>query len=220
MRRSLFLLLLNVVVARFCSAQVVPVSKEPMHHNVFENSFLRVLDVHVLPGDTTLFHKHETPSVFIVLTPVKTGSEVIIEDGKSTALSKDAAISFESFARSPRVHRVWNEDSIEFHVMDVEILNKDPRDIQSYPTQPGLRLLFDEKTVRGYRLTLNPNSKITVPSPGPSLVVCLDNGLKNVKLNKTSLWKKGDFLFLPAGEQLVFDNKDEASFSFAVIEIK
>src|SRR5436190_20766638 len=104
MIRSVILLLLNVVVARFCSAQVVPVSKEPMHHNVFENSFLRVLDVHISPGDTTLFHKHETPSVFIVLTPVKTGSEVKIEDGKSTALSKDAAISFESFSRSPRVH--------------------------------------------------------------------------------------------------------------------
>ena len=77
-----------------CLAQV-PVSQEPKHHNVFENSFVRVLDVHLLPGDTSLFHKHETPSVFIVLNPVKTGSEVIIEDGASTALLKDSAISFE-----------------------------------------------------------------------------------------------------------------------------
>src|SRR6187200_2749079 len=115
-------------LSKFCHAQI-PVSQEPKHHNVFENSYVRVLDVHLLPGDTSLFHKHETPSVFIVLNPVKTGSEVIIEDGTSTALLKDSAISFESFSKSPRIHRVWNADATKFHVMDVEIVTKIQRNI-------------------------------------------------------------------------------------------
>ena len=40
-----------------CHAQI-PVSIEPRHHKVFENEYVRVLDVHIVPGDTTLFHKH------------------------------------------------------------------------------------------------------------------------------------------------------------------
>src|SRR5688500_16270276 len=82
-----YFLLVFIIQVLLCSAQtVVPVKDEPMHHNVFENSFIRVLDVRVRPGDTSQFHKHETPSVFIVLHPVKTGSEVKMEEQKATAL--------------------------------------------------------------------------------------------------------------------------------------
>lgn len=77
--------------------------------------------MHVPPGDTSQFHKHETPSVFSVLTPRKTGSEVIKEEAKATALAKDASISFEGFYTTPRIHRVWNEDTAEFHVMGYRI---------------------------------------------------------------------------------------------------
>src|SRR5690242_16062911 len=112
-----------VVLYQGMAAQV-PVRQEPLHHNVFENAWVRVLDARIQPGDTTQFHKHETPSVFIVLKEVKTGSQVIQEEQDSTALRGDSVISFESFATTPRIHRVWNEDSTEFHVMDIELLSK------------------------------------------------------------------------------------------------
>lgn len=86
--KPFLLLLIFMVHACMCrSQQVVPVRDEPMHHNVFQNEYIRVLDVRIRPGDTSQFHKHETPSVFIVLHPVKTGSEVRIEEQKATALS-------------------------------------------------------------------------------------------------------------------------------------
>jgi hypothetical protein len=215
-----FLPLVFLGSALFSAAQVIPVSKEPMHHNVFENDLLRVLDVHVPPGDTSLFHKHEIPSVFVVLTPVKTGSEVTMEDGTSTALVKDASISFESFSRSPRIHRVWNADSIEFHVMDIEILNREPKSSALPASGSGLRLLFDEQTVRGYRLSLNAHSKFAFPAGNPLLVICLNDGLKDVSANKTSFRKKGDFLFARAGEAMELINGGAAAYSFAVIEVK
>ena len=109
--------------------EAIAVSKEPLHKKVFENNYLRVLDVHIAPGDTTLFHKHETPSVFISLHPVKTGSQVIIEDGAATVLSLDRRITFEGFYKSPRIHRGWNADTSVFHVMDIEVLTKGDKDI-------------------------------------------------------------------------------------------
>ncbi len=198
----------------------VPVSKEPRHHNVFENAFVRVLDVHVPPGDTTQFHKHETPSVFIVLTPVKTGSEVVIEEIKSTALSKDATISFEGFYEKPRIHRVWNEDTVEFHVMDVEILNKKQHRISSPIQQNAFQLLYDEKPVRTYRLILNEGRNVLLQTESPFLIVGLSEGLKNVRVNKKLFSKKGDFLFIPPGHSIQFTNKDQQSSSFAILELK
>jgi hypothetical protein len=215
-----YLLLIAMLTSGTMCMSQLPVSKEPMHHNVFENSYLRVLDVHLAPGDTSLFHKHETPSVFIVLNPVKTGSEVIIEDGASTALLKDSAISFESFARSPRIHRVWNADTSEFHVMDVEILNKDHRDIGPTTKSADFRLLFDEQSLRGYRVTLKAGGKISLPASYPYLVVCLNDAASNAIINKKVFIKKGDYLFIKPGEKISFNNKGKQAYSFAVIEVK
>jgi len=201
------------------SAQV-PVSKEPKHHNVFENAFVRILDVHLRPGDTSLFHKHETPSVFIVLNAVKTGSEVTMEEAKATALANDASISFEGFYIKPRIHRVWNEDTSEFHVMDIEILNKQPHNIEAPLDKKGLRLLFDEKPVRTYRLTLERGSLLAVQRNSPILVIGLTDSPTDVNVNTKSFSRKGDFLFIPAGQSIRFTSKNHNPFSFAVLEFK
>jgi hypothetical protein len=201
-----------------CSGQM-PVSKEPMHHNVFENSFVRILDVHLLPKDTSLFHKHETPSVFIVLTAAKTGSEVTMEEVKATALRGDATISFEGFYITPRVHRVWNEDTSEFHVMDVEILNKKPQKMGSPLQQKDFKLLFDEIPVRAYRLTTPRGRNIKLRTESPYLVIGLSDGTGNAIVNKKLFHKKGDFVFIPAGRFMEITNKEEP-YSFAVLEFK
>ena len=115
-------------IIRICHAQV-PVSMEPRHHKVFENEYVRVLDVHIVPGDTSLFHKHELPSVFIVLSNAKTGSELISEGTMTNAPVTYGNIWFDGFYSKPRIHRVWNNDTVEFHVMDIELLNKAYKDI-------------------------------------------------------------------------------------------
>lgn len=163
----------------------IPVSKEPRHHNVFENAWVRVLDVHIRPGDTSYFHKHETPSVFIVLNNVKTGSDVIIEEKKTNAQVTFGNIWFEGFYTRPRVHRVWNEDTSEFHVMDVELVNRRTRPSPEgkgpidRPIDPPIKdsafqLLFDELPVRGYLLNLQPLTHFSLQErAAPVLVVLL-----------------------------------------------
>jgi len=206
------------IYVSYCSAQV-PVSEEPMHHNVFTNAYVRVLDVHIQPGDTTQFHKHATPSVFVVLHPVRTGSEVIQEEAKATVFQKDASITFEGFYKTPRIHRVWNEDTSEFHVMDIEILNKDPHTITDTLQQP-FQLLFDEKPVRTYRLNIDNNNTISVSSKEPMLVISLTDAQQTVSVNDKSFNKKGDFLFVPPGSPLEITNKNNQHFSFAVLQFK
>jgi hypothetical protein len=110
MRQILFAFLLMSVL-KIDAQDAIAVSKEPLHKNVFENQYVRVLDLHIAPGDTTLFHKHETPCVSISLHPVRTGSQTIVDDKSAKVPSLDRRITFEGFYQSPRIHRVWNRDT-------------------------------------------------------------------------------------------------------------
>ena len=113
------ILLLAGLLLSLAARTQVQVSEEPRHHKVLANEWVRVLDVHIPPHDTSLLHKHSTPSVFIVLSNTRTGSQVLVEPGKPSFA--DGNIWFESFRDTPRIHRVWNEDTVEFHVMDIEL---------------------------------------------------------------------------------------------------
>jgi quercetin dioxygenase-like cupin family protein len=194
----------------------IPVSREPMHHRVFENKWVRVLDVHIPPGDTSLFHKHETPSVFVVLSNTKTGSEVIIEPRKIQLTAGN--IWFEGFYDKPRIHRVWNSDTTEFHVMDIELPNRENA-VADSPIA-GLALLFDEKPVRGYRVSLSAGSDLQLGERKlPVLIINLRETGK-LTVNGKQLIGKGDFTFIPAGTRLLFSNQKDKSAELALFELK
>jgi quercetin dioxygenase-like cupin family protein len=218
MRRILFLFLLTPVL-QINAQEAVAVSKEPLHKNVFENEYLRVLDVRISPGDTTQFHKHETPSVFISLHPVRTGSQVIVEDGSATVLSLDRRITFEGFYKSPRIHRVWNEDTSVFHVMDVEVLTKGDKKMEAPIALAEFKQLFDATPVRTYRVTLKSNQDLEIKRSSAVLVVGLNDAGK-VMVNEKSILREGDFLFIPPSEKIKLINKEPKEYSFALLELK
>jgi len=202
-----------------CSHAQVQVSQEPRHHNVFENAWVRVLDVHIPPGDTSLIHKHSTPSVFLILSNTKTGSEVIVEPEKPTF--NDGHIWFEGFYTTPRIHRVWNSDTTEFHVIDMELVNKNPKVIEGPMKNAALNMQFDEKPVRCYRLTLPANATIRLPRRKAAIMlVGLFNTTKDVQVNGKAFVKKGDYLFVGAGSEIGLINKDAVDQPFALFELK
>ena len=197
----------------------VPVYKEPMHHLVYQNNFVRILDVHVPPGDTTLFHKHETPSVFIRIKNAKTGSEVIMEEQQSPVLVGNDTLSFEGFYSTPRVHRVWNSDTTAFHVMDVELLNRHPKAANTHLRRPDISLLIDAKPVWVYKLDLKNGARFPVRSANPLLVVALTH-CGHVSVNTKRFQKASQFLFVPAGKQTVFSNSGKERERLAILEFK
>jgi hypothetical protein len=217
--KSFLVLFWTISVLQTRAQEAVPVSKEPLHKKVFENEYVRVLDVQIAPGDTTLFHKHETPSVFISLHPVKTGSQVIMEEGKATALSLDRTITFEGFYKSPRIHRVWNADTSVFHVMDIEVLTKGNKDAGEAIQGEAFKQLFNATPVRAYRLTLKGKQDVEIKRKTAVLLVGLNEG-SNATVNKRSFTKQGDFLFIPPSENIKLVNKAVDECSFALLELK
>jgi len=212
-----FCLLLNV----FCQAQI-PVSQEPRHHKILENDHLRLLDVHIPPGDTSMIHIHATPSVFVVINNVKTGSQVISEEDHSKSpIPHFGNIWFEGFYEKPRIHRVWNSDSAEFHVMDIELTNKNYVKIDEPIKQAPFTFLFDEKPVRAYRLDLQPAADIPIlADKADILIILLTDSATSVHANRKDFHKKGDFLYISSGTNLGLTNGGHEKATFAFFELK
>lgn len=127
----------------------VPVRQEPLHKVAFENQYLRLLDVTISPGDTSLYHIHATPSVFVILSDTRISSQ---ERGGEWVASTTAAGTawYRGFSPDPQVHRVCNADSSEFHVNDIEILSSfHAANIPETKALP-IPLLFENEKVYAY----------------------------------------------------------------------
>jgi hypothetical protein len=221
MKESMGFTWICIVLNGICMAQV-PVSKEPRHHNILENDHVRLLDVHIPSGDTSQIHIHATPSVFVILSNVKTGSQVISEeDHTNSPIPHFGNIWFEGFYEKPRIHRVWNSDTSEFHVMDIELTNKNYITIDPPIQQESFTFLFDEKPVRAYRLNLRPASKISVmASKADILTILLTDSVESIHANEKSFHRKGDFLYIPSGTSFEMRNGGLAKAEFAFFELK
>ncbi|HVU98028.1 MAG TPA: hypothetical protein VHE34_22545 [Puia sp.] len=213
------MLLLSGLILSLAARTQVQVSEEPRHHKVLANEWVRVLDVHVPPHDTTQMHKHSTPSVFIVLSNTRTGSQVLVEPGKPSFA--DGNIWFESFQDKPRIHRVWNEDTVEFHVMDIELPHV-PGSFGKVVDPPFSKLLFDAKPARVYRLTLPAGQHEALPrSQAPILVISLSGPGANGTVNRQPFTKKGDYLFLSGNSPVaIANNSPTDDQQFAVLYLK
>jgi hypothetical protein len=61
-------MLLLVSTSRVFAQEPVPMHEEPRHRLVLTHQQLRVMDVRIRPGDTTLFHVHDVPALYVAVS--------------------------------------------------------------------------------------------------------------------------------------------------------
>jgi len=220
--RIQFLFFALLVSLSVLQAQV-PVHKEPRHRPVFENNEIRILNVLLPPNDTTQYHIHTTPSLFIFFTNTTTGSQL---QGREETIGTSNAghLLFENLAApNIRIHRVWNVDKDTFHVMDVELLYKDGRFTQKPLTIPNLKLAIDTPWVRAYRLTLVKGNEFKLENEKQSFVlVSLD--ASNVQIlkegkNQNQTLKQGHFFDVKRKLPFYIKNIGNVAAEFALLEL-
>jgi hypothetical protein len=204
------------------SAQV-QVRNEPRHHNVFENRFARILDVYLAPGDTTLYHMHNTPSVFIVFTNTNVGSQLIGKQSQKGA-NITGEVSYDSL-NTPRIHRVWNEDTSWFHVMDIELISTRSKTNIAVLQNPGLKLLFNKQQVIGYNLELKATDNLQLPASenGYLLISKSGSGAVEFKINdavQDRIMKPSHYIWLAAGKNLSVKTTDDQPAKFVLLQFK
>lgn len=219
----LLFLLQSLVFPVLC--QEVPVSKEPRHHPVFENKKVRILNVLLPPGDTSLYHLHSTPSVFISLSTTKTAAQLKGSQPSPFGQSTQGNIWFENLAPPhTRIHRVWNEDKFVFHVVDVELFTDEAPFSDKALSLSHCLLITDTPWVRVYRINLDRNDKIEIAKQNnPFVLIAINDASAEVFLNNKKVKgtaRAGDFLWINARDKIAINNKQEKKASFALLEVK
>jgi len=206
-------------------AQEVPVSKEPRHHPVFENKKVRVLNVLLPAGDTSLYHLHSTPSVFISLSTTKTAAQLKGAQPMPFGLSTQGNIWFENLnPPHTRIHRVWNEDTSTFHVVDAELFTDDSPFTNKPLTLSHAGIIIDTSWVRVYKIELSKDDKLDFAKSRSSFVlITINNAITDIFQNDRQISDKfheGDFLWINAGDRISITNKQSDKATFALLEIK
>jgi quercetin dioxygenase-like cupin family protein len=108
-----FLIVLSLIAAGWAGLAAaqseVDITGEPHHHLVFENKLVRVFDVTVPPGETTLIHRHNHDYVYVTLGAAdldnrvegKQSARVQLQDGETRFLAGNFAHAVRDLASTP-----------------------------------------------------------------------------------------------------------------------
>lgn len=99
----------------------VPVQFEPHHHFVFQNQFVRVLDVTMPVGDPSLLHTHVNDNVSVDLSGDKSQAQPMGGDWQPEGDVVHGRAAFHKAAGQPYSHRVRSSGALAYHVIDIEI---------------------------------------------------------------------------------------------------
>ena len=216
-KSAIFLAIILCFSGRLCAQ--VQVREEPRHRIALENKYVRLLDVRIAPGDTTLFHIHSTPSLFLLFTNTRVGSQLkgaAWENG----LNKAGEVDYNSFSPDIRVHRVSNIDTVPFHVDDIELLSpfKPKSGLKPLPFE----VLLDNEKAIAYRIT-EPVSKQMISGRGPIIAALVEGGdivfQEDGEKNSTTLIP-GNFQYFKPGSSFHFNSTTKGKFNLVLFEIK
>ena len=200
----------------------VPVAKEPRHHLKFENQYVRVFDVTVPPGDTTLFHIHSNDYVFVSIGDATLKAEVL-GGQPGDLIMKDGETRF---TKGPITHRVSNAASTPFRNITIEILRSPGPSGASKPdTSPGLSTVLDNDRVHIERLVLEPGQSTSLHTHNlAALSVFLTKATLRVEAPgqkpQTIDYKPGDFRWRSAPTTHTLKNIGSTRFEAVGIDWK
>ena len=114
----------------------VPIPKEPHHQLVFENSYVRVFRVNIPPHESTLFHQHDLPYIYVALGPTdvihavagKPEAHLVMTDGQV------------GYSRGGFAHIARTDSGISLNNVTIELLKPqgEPRNLCAQIVPDGL----------------------------------------------------------------------------------
>jgi hypothetical protein len=220
MRNKIAAFLTAILFTSLAAVAQVQVSKEPLHKNVLENKYLRLLNVWLQPGDTSLFHIHSTPSVFLVFTTANYASQ--IKGGKWEAGKYVTGQSwYRSFFQDTLIHKVGNVDTAPLHIMDIELLSS--FDLHTKKTALNFPLLYENEKVFAYSLTKSSFTTETISNRGPMIAGLIAGDMvyyADKATGKKTEIKTGSYLYIEPGSSFHLSFTGKEKLNVVLFEIK
>ncbi len=212
---------MTLLLCPFVLRAQVPVHEEPYHRPVFQNEFIRILDVQIMPGDTSRMHRHAIPSVFIHLSDTDVASQVMGE-----AWVREKAVTgkawYRSFVKDTLVHRVTALGPKALHVFDIELLappEGKPRRTKRlrYPIQA------DSLAATIYTVTAKDLNRRPVKTKAPLVIVPTSgDGLTYTDraTNQYSTLRAGSFHYVEPRTAFYLTAKGKTDVAAKIVQVK
>jgi len=221
--RRILIFIAGFIFSITSSLAQVPVRDEPRHRVALENEYIRLLDVRLAPGDTSLFHVHEIPSFFIPLSTTAIGSQVQGQAAKESRFAADSTW-YNEFETGQLVHRVWNSDTSLLHVIDLELLSRKNSVLPDIVELASFKIAFENSRLRVYKFELSSQRHISVPAlRAPALFISVTGPAtiitKPVK-NLSYTVQQGGFQWLESRDKFDIRNKEPGAVNAILILLK
>lgn len=196
-----------------------------MHRTVFENEYLRVIDVRIPPGETSLYHVHVIPSVIVYLTQSTNRSESWPDKALLTRDISPGQSRYAAYDEKPLTHRVTNTGTGLFRVYDIELL-KNPSTATLPPLAiPHTALHWEEKRLRSSGLALAPNAKTEIPPSRCATLVVATGGkvqliASGAKGGSARALDATEYQFYPPQTRIQLTNPHPAKAEVVLLELK
>lgn len=198
----------------------VPIPKEPHHHLVLENDYVRVFRVSLPAHDATLLHQHDVPYVYVSLGPAdvinavqgKPEARIVMADGQvgyspghfAHIARTDAGSTFDNVTIE-LLHPQGETQNICTKVVDGPVMDCSGPPMNRIPNFPDKGLpLFQtgEVFVNEVNVPKGPNHVEMTGGPDALLVVLASPGLRfHLEGHPSTNIFAGEVLWLPAGKK-------------------
>ncbi len=226
---------IGMSVARAQEELVVPVYREPRHRQVFESGTTRILDVQVHPGDTSLYHTHAEPILYVNFGNTQLRTQVQGRDWSPPPQGRGGAAparpaapgpavrvtSTTSYVEQPVTHRIQNVGTSFFHL--IAVLNQTSGEDATTPQANGFTGAPEmaNRWYRAYRFTLAPGEAVRHQHAVPSVAVQTTEGRavgtasRTWGLNWATAWA-----FFDRNEAHELRNAGPAPVEFVEVEVR
>jgi quercetin dioxygenase-like cupin family protein len=214
------------------SDPVVHMSKEPRHKVVFESGTIRVQDIQIPPGDTTLFHTHDHAVLYVPISSSRTRSQLLGGEwsggeaaARATAGARGAASaapdlgqpprpgrvsSPASYIEKPMTHRVNNVGDSVFRLIAIGNLSQGTDattdDLAGFADRPELL----NRYYRAYRIALPAGNATTTHSHSwPVVIVQQTAGAVGMEGTDKVTRQAGQYIVHERGPHLLKNASDK-----------
>jgi len=208
----------------------VPVFEEPRHHLIVDTPTLRILDIQIPPGDTTLFHMHNSAMIYVPISSSRTRNQNLGEEWPAPNAAPPAAPApavptrpgringGANYVEKPTTHRVNNIGTTLFRL--IGIANMTPGDATSpaSATKPEM----ENRWYRAERLVIPAGGSATVPTYAGTVVVVMQT--PGTAALDGPVWHPlngpGDLARIDGSKPYVVHNRGTAEVEIVAVAVK
>lgn len=240
MRAGSFVMVMGLVVGMPAPARAqappatektVPVFEEPRHHLILDTPALRILDIQIPPGDTTLFHTHDSPMLYVPIASSRTRNQALGGEWSGGGAAPAAAPAEAparpgrvnapaNYVEKPSTHRVNNIGTSLFRL--IGIANMTPGDAAAPATASTTKPETENRWYRAERLVIPAGGSAPVPTYAGTVVVVMQTpGSAAVD---GSVWHPlngpGDLARIDGSKSHVVHNRGAAEIEVVAVAVK